>query len=64
MRFPILPLVGAVFLGISAVFLVTAGMLDPNHPVLQQTRALALLSDQTRGGRFGDGAWYFAGRPM
>jgi hypothetical protein len=30
-RFPILPLVGAVFLGISAVFLVAAGRVDPNH---------------------------------
>lgn len=30
-RFPILPLVGAVFLGISAVFLVTACRVDSNH---------------------------------
>jgi uncharacterized protein (TIGR02270 family) len=37
---------------------------ETDMPVLQQTRALVLLSDRTRGGRFGDGAWYFAGRPM
>ena len=37
---------------------------ETDMPVLQQTRALALLSDRTRGGCFNDGAWYFAGRPM
>jgi uncharacterized protein (TIGR02270 family) len=37
---------------------------ETDMPVAQQARALALLSERTRGGRFLDGAWYFAGRPM
>jgi len=37
---------------------------ETDMPVAQQVRALALLSDRSRGDRFRDGAWYFAGRPM